>query len=250
MTTTLSNLNAATGSEISLAVTTFTGTISSGSTSLTTVNSPGTPTIGMILSGGNIAGGTYIVSGSGTSWTVSTPQTATTTSTTLTGHHRLMHQGKVVQTVTVTSSARPTVTAANSGNGTVINSALNLTITPWRADSTIWLRWTIAYEVSHDTVFLVQQDGTLIGYNTDLGNNRWSGLVTPQYDNDYSTTPQVSTINWFVVAGSTASRTYQLCIRSSGGGQPTFANNRTISSAGTDGQENGVSHGIAREICG
>jgi hypothetical protein len=102
----------------------------------------------------------------------------------------------------------------------------------------------------HDTVFLVQQDGSLIGYNTDLGNNRWSGILTPLYDNDYSTTPQVSTINWFVVAGSTAARTYQLCVRSGGSGNHTFALNRSLNSAGTDGQEVGVSHGIAREICG
>lgn len=182
--------------------------------------------------------------------TINNLQPATGTEITFNAAHKMLHQGKVVQTVTVTSHARPTVTASNSGNGTVINSALNLTITPWRADSTIWLRWTIAYEVHHDTVFLVQQDGSLIGYNTDLGNNRWSGILTPQYDNDYSTTPQVSTINWFAPAGSTAARTYQLCIRSAGGGNFTFANNRTISSAGTDGQENGVSHGIAREICG
>ena len=164
--------------------------------------------------------------------------------------HQMQHQGKVVQTVTVTTSTRPTVTASNSGNGTVITSALNLTITPWRADSTIWLRWTVAYEVHHDASFVVQQDGTLIGYNLDIGNTRWSNILTPQYDNDYSTTPQVSTINWFVVAGSTAARTYQLAVRSSGGGNWTFALNRTISSAGTDGQENGVSHGIAREISG
>ena len=164
--------------------------------------------------------------------------------------HQMHHQGKVVQTITVTTSSRPTLTAINSGNGTLISSALNLTITPYRADSWIWLRWTVAYEVNHDTVFLVQQDGSLIGFNTDLGNNRWSGILTPQYDGDYSTTPQVSTINWFVLAGSTTARTYQLCIRSSGGSNHTFALNRTISSAGTDGQENGVSHGIAREISG
>jgi hypothetical protein len=164
--------------------------------------------------------------------------------------HQMQHQGKVVQTITVTTHTRPTLTASNSGNGTLISSALNLTITPYRADSTIWLRWTVAYEVNHDTVFLVQQDGTLIGYNTDLGNNRWSGILTPQYDNDYSSTPQVSTINWFVVAGSTTARTYQLCIRSGGGSNHTFVLNRSISSAGTDAYEVGVSHGIAREICG
>jgi hypothetical protein len=164
--------------------------------------------------------------------------------------HQMQHQGKVVQTITVTTHTRPTLTASNSGNGTVISSALNLTITPYRADSTIWLRWTVAYEIHHDAVFLVQQDGTLIGYNTDLGNNRWSGILTPQYDNDYSSTPQVSTINWFVVAGSTTARTYQLCIRGSGGSSYTFALNSTVGNRGQDGHEVGVSHGIAREICG
>lgn len=163
--------------------------------------------------------------------------------------HQMQHQGKVVQTITVTTSSRGTYAANNSGNGTQIT-PLNLTITPWRADSWIWLRWTVAYEMHHDTVFLVQQDGSLIGFNTDLGNNRWSGILTPQYDNDYSTTPQVSTINWFVLAGSTAARTYQLCVRSSGGGNWTFSLNRCLNSAGTDGQEVGVSHGIAREISG
>jgi len=67
---------------IATATTTFTGTISAGTTALTT--SGGTPTAGMVLSGGNIVAGTYIVSGSGTSWVVSTIQTITTTSTTLT----------------------------------------------------------------------------------------------------------------------------------------------------------------------
>lgn len=163
--------------------------------------------------------------------------------------HQMQHQGKVVQTVTVTSHVRNTYSAPNSGNGTQIT-PLNLTITPYRADSIIWLRWTVAYEMHHDTVFLVQKDGSLIGYNTDLGNNRWSGILTPQYDNDYSSTPQVNTINWFDTAGSTAARTYQLCVRSSGGSNYTFALNRTLGSTGTDGHEIGVSHGIAREISG
>lgn len=163
--------------------------------------------------------------------------------------HQMQHQGKVVQTQTVTTHVRTTYSANNSGNGNVITQ-LNLLITPYRADSYIWLRWTVAYEMHHDTSFVVQRDGTLIGYNLDIGNTRWSNILTPQYDSDYSSTPQVSTINWFDLAGSTAARTYQLAVRSSGGSNHTFALNRTISSAGTDGQENGVSHGIAREISG
>lgn len=162
----------------------------------------------------------------------------------------LAQEGKVIQTITTTVHTRGTLTASNSGNGSNLNSSLNLTITPKRADSTIWLRWTIFYECHHDAVFLVQRDGSLIGYNTDLGNNRWSGIVTPRYDNDYGSTPQTSTINWFDPAGSTASRTYSICIRSAGGSNHTFALNRSVGSNGQDDHEVGVSHGIAREICG
>lgn len=69
------------GSAIATASTTITGGITG--TALTT--SGGTPAIGQVLSGGNITAGTYIVSGSGTSWVVSTTQvTATSPGTTIT----------------------------------------------------------------------------------------------------------------------------------------------------------------------
>jgi hypothetical protein len=174
---------------------------------------------------------------------------ATGTDISLASGHRLQHEGKVVQTVYTRSDSRPVYTAFNSGDGTAITQ-LRLTITPTRSDSWIWLRWTIFYEVHHDTVFLVQQNGSLIGFNTQRGNARWSGILTPLYDNDYSTTPQNSTINWFVRAGSTASRFYDLAIRSSQGSNFTFVLNRCLNSAGTDGQEVGVSFGFAREIGG
>ena len=69
------------GSTIATASTTITGGITG--TALTT--SGGTPAIGQVLSGGNITAGTYIVSGSGTNWVVSTTQvTATSPGTTIT----------------------------------------------------------------------------------------------------------------------------------------------------------------------
>jgi hypothetical protein len=163
--------------------------------------------------------------------------------------HQLQHEGKVVQTVTVRTDVRTTYSAPNSGIGTPITQ-LRLTITPRRSDSWIWLRWTTFYEMHHDTMFVVHQGGSLIGFNTYRGNVRFSGILTPLYDNDYSTTPQQSTINWFVRAGSTASRFYDLAVRSAGGGNWTYALNRSLNSAGTDGQEVGVSWGIAREISG
>ena len=169
--------------------------------------------------------------------------------TELTITNRLIQQGTVIQNVQASSSVRTTYTAAASGDGTAITQ-LDLTITPVRSDSVIWLRWTVFYEMHHDTGFVVHRDGTLIGYNTYRGNVKWSNILTPFYDNDYSTTPNVSTINWFDPAGSTAARTYSLAVRSSSATAYTFALNRSLSSAGADGQEVGHSWGWAREIAG
>lgn len=102
----------------------------------------------------------------------------------------------------------------------------------------------------HDTVFLVHQNGSLIGYNTARGNVRHSGILTPRYDNDYSSTPNVDTINWFVKAGSTASRYYDLAVRSSSTGNYTIRVNRAYNSSGADSYEVGFSYGWAREISG
>lgn len=162
--------------------------------------------------------------------------------------HDLLHDGKVIQTVYVKTENRTTYSAPNSGNGTAVTD-LRLTIVPKRADSWIWLRWTIFYEMHHDTVFLAQENGNLIGYNTYRGNVRWSGILTPLYDNDYGSTPQVSTINWFVEAGSTNSRYYDLAVRSSSSGNHTLSLNRPNGSGGADNNEVGVSWGFAREIC-
>ena len=175
------------------------------------------------------------------------PQSGTSIS--MASGHRLHHEGKVIQTVYVRSDARNTYTASPSGNGTAIT-PLRLTITPQRADSWIWVRWTIFYELNHDTVFLVQENGALIGYNTYRGNVRHSGILTPLYDNDYSTTPQSSTINWFVRAGTLNSRYYDPAVRSANTGTHTMGFNRTVSSTGSDNNEAGVSFGFAREISG
>ena len=161
----------------------------------------------------------------------------------------LHHEGRIIQTVIVRTDVRQTFSAPNSGNGTPVT-PLRLTITPKRSDSWIWLRWTLHYEMHHDTVFLAQENGSLIGFNTYRGNVRWSGILTPLYDNDYGSTPQPSTINWFVRAGSTNSRFYDLAVRSSSTGNFTLALNRPVGSAGGDNNEVGISYGYAREICG
>lgn len=163
------------------------------------------------------------------------------------GGNVLMTEGQVVQTQYVRTDVRTTYTANNSGNGTEITQ-LRVGITPRSATSWIWIRYTVHYEMHHDTVFLVWENGGLIGYNTERGNARHSGILTPLYDNDYNSTPQNSTINWFVRANSTAYRYYSLAVRSSSGGVYTFALNRSLGSTGQDDYETGISYGIVREI--
>lgn len=181
--------------------------------------------------------------------TVTVGGIAPSTGTQLTVNNGLIQQGTIVQYVQVGSSVRTNYTSSPSGNGVAITQ-LNLTITPLRADSTIWLRWTIFHETHQDNVFLVHKDGNLIGYNTLRGNVRWSGILSPVYDNDYSTTPQNSTINWFDPALNTTARTYSLAVRSSSTGTFTMSLNRPNAGTGTDGQEVGHSWGWAREIAG
>jgi hypothetical protein len=181
--------------------------------------------------------------------TVNSIQPATGTEMNLGGSTKLHHEGMIIQTVYVRTDTRGTYASNNSGDGTAIT-PLRLTITPQRADSVIWLRWTVFYELHHDTVFLVQRNGSLIGYNTARGNARFSGILTPHYDNDYGSTPQTSTINWFDKPGTTGSVYYDLATRSAGGSNFTFALNRPVGSTGQDDHEAGISYGFAREICG
>lgn len=161
------------------------------------------------------------------------------------------HKGKVIQNRTVGTSDRVSYSASNSGIGTPI-ALLDLTFSPRRADSTIWLRWVVFCEVHHDTVYTVHQDSTLIGYNDFASSTgaRWSGVYTPWYDaaDNNSSTPQVHTINWFQPAGSTSERTYKLAIRSANSTNRVYWLNRTYGSAGTNSYEIGYSWGIVREI--
>lgn len=92
-----------TGGGVITKVTNFVGSITAGTTTLTTDNTLGTPAVGMVLSGGNIDAGTTISSGSGTSWTVNTTQSATTTSQVLSGTPSTA--SKVELTTNATNSA-------------------------------------------------------------------------------------------------------------------------------------------------
>jgi hypothetical protein len=162
------------------------------------------------------------------------------------GGNVLLQERKIVQTQTIRTDNRTTFTAQPSGDGTEVTD-LRISITPKSANSWIWIRYTIAYEMHHDTVWLMMQNSALIGYNTQRGNVRHSGILTPLYDNDYSSTPQTSTINWFVKAGNTSARYYSPAVRSSSGGTYTLGLNRALGAI-QNNYETGISFGWVREI--
>ena len=101
-------------------------TLSSASISGTTLTftsaSGGTVAVGQTLGGGTVAAGTYIVSGSGLSWTVSSSQTATcTTATAITMTVSSTTSGTLVAGVYITTGAtvNTLITATNAENSTL-----------------------------------------------------------------------------------------------------------------------------------
>jgi hypothetical protein len=165
----------------------------------------------------------------------------------------LYSPGMILQTVYVRSDLQTTYASAVTGNGTAL-AALNITITPRRADSLLMCTWMINGEINQNNVFLVHKDGALIttagyqAYNNVAGNQRWSGLVSAAYDNNDSTTMSNYYLHYAVPAGSTAAATYAPAIRASGATAYSFFFNRIQNSAGADAQEISVSTGMIQEI--
>lgn len=160
--------------------------------------------------------------------------------------------GSVIQTVWKRSDVRTTYSSPNSGNGTTV-SELNLSITPRFATSTIICQWMINGELHQDNVWLIHKNGVLqtspAGYNTSLGNSRWSGVMSGFYDQNEDSTPS----NWKLIyidneLGSATARTYAPAVRSSSTGNFTLSLNRTLAGLTQDAHESMVSIGIAQEI--
>lgn len=183
-----------------------------------------------------------LLAAAASNWTISLP----------TGNY-INEPGRVLQTQWVRTTTQTTYSAPGSGDGTTI-SALAISITPRSASSLLICSWMINYEVLYNTVFLVHKDGSLItttgyqGYNNVSGNVQYSGVISAAYDNDQSTTPSNSYIQYAVPSGSTTAASYAPAIRASNTTANTFYLNRPVNSAGADGQEITVSTGIIMEI--
>lgn len=168
----------------------------------------------------------------------------------------LRSTGNIVQSVRVRSDTI-TTWGPGSGDGTTITS-LNLTITPKSASNFLIMRWNIYGEISYNNVFLVHRGGALItdagyqGYNSDSGNNIWSGITNAIYDHNDTSTGTTYTIIYGIPAGSTEARTYAPAFRGSSTTSSSiyykFFQNRTIGTNGSQDNENGVCFGTIYEV--
>lgn len=165
--------------------------------------------------------------------------------------------GSIVQCVYVRSDNRTFYTGQTTGDGTTIGE-LAITIKPKRANSILMMKWMINGEVHQDVVFLVHRNGSLIydggyeAFNSEIGNLRWSGIVSGPYESnttEYSTTPNNFMLRYWVPAINTDMRTYAPAVRSSSTTAYNLHLNRVQNTAtGTNGQEMTVSSGVIMEI--
>jgi hypothetical protein len=168
------------------------------------------------------------------------------------GRSKMGYAGAVLQTILVRYDPRP-VWSVPTNAGTVISS-LRLNITPLYSNSLIICEWRIHGEAnSHDQGFRVFKNGSLVtgtyaGFNTDSGNNNHSYINSEWYDADDSSTPQSPSFLYYDFPGTTSAIYYDPAAGSNDGGTRTFAQNRTVNSAGQNNHENGVSWGRITEI--
>jgi hypothetical protein len=160
-----------------------------------------------------------------------------------------VNPGALLQFTNIRVDTLATYTGGASGNGTEIT-LLNQTITPKRTESKLLIYWEVQGEAHWDGTFVIWKNGTLMsnGYNTSVGNQRWSGYSTFPYDPDFSTTPQRMILTFIDTPNTISPVTYSIAYRSSNGNTQTFQLNRPIASAGTDGHEVAVSMGYIMEI--
>lgn len=112
---------------------------------------------------------------------------------------------------------------------------------------------------SHDHGFTIHRrvnggGWSLVGYNTDIGAQRWSGVNHGWYDRDNNSTPYNASCVWYDPAPSNSTfpvgstMAYTVGTRSSNSGNRTFWINRTDSRIGQNAYENMVSVGYVMEI--
>jgi len=161
--------------------------------------------------------------------------------------------GNVVSSDFTTFCQPYLVYTQNSGSGTRFN-ALSLSVTPRKSSNILVMQWVISGEVSWDEVLLIHRNDSLItdggqqGYNAEVGNNRWSGLLGGWYDNNNDSTPASWKLTYHCVANSTSKLYFTPAVRSSQGSENWWRLNRSWSSNGQGNYERTCCVGYLFEI--
>lgn len=163
-------------------------------------------------------------------------------------NNTLYAPGHVIQTVWRKFDSHATYNSYNDNNSRDI-SGLNLTITLKRSNSLIYCKWWLFYECHHDITFQAKRNGTVIGFNNEVGNVRWSGIGCAEYEHSYdlSSTPTYMHMCYIDSPGSVGPHTYTLGSRSSTGSNYDIRINRAWGNF-TDSNEAGVSWAMIEEI--
>lgn len=156
--------------------------------------------------------------------------------------------GQVIQTVWRKMDYQASY-AANNDNVSRDIDGLNLTITLKKANSLVYCKWWVFYESHHDLTFQAKRGGTVIGYNSEVGDVRYSGIGVGDYGHsfDNSSTPSYGHMMWVDAPGTVGPHTYSIGSRSSTSANYTIFINRATGSVG-DNYETGVSWCVLEEI--
>ena len=156
--------------------------------------------------------------------------------------------GQTIQTVWRKFQGVQTYNSYNDNTSRPI-SGLDITITLKRANSKVLLQWWIFYEAHHDITFQAIRGGSVIGFNSEVGNVRYSGMGAADYEHshDQNSTPTYQNHTWIDTPGSVGPHTYQIGSRSSTGGNYDIRMNRSWNGP-TDSHEVGISWCVVEGI--
>lgn len=163
-------------------------------------------------------------------------------------------KGGVVQCKVTRYDTRTSVVTGTGDGGEI--TGLRVSITPRFSTSMIVCMFQVFGEgdSTHDYIMRVFKNGaiatgTYAGFNTEAGNNHWSGIAMAlPYEGDYNSTPHQSVFYYHDFPATTNALTYAPGVKDSYGTSRNYYINRTAGSTGTNGYENGVSFAIAWEI--
>jgi hypothetical protein len=157
-----------------------------------------------------------------------------------------LHEGAVLQTVNLVSSAQGSYTIGTSDTN---HPGGEISITPKLSNSLFLIHVRYFMEVANgwDVVFNIKKNGTRIN---NLDNNRWHGLTMPtiSYSGaaDNNSTPELVEFSTLDTSGSSSGVVITYNLVSSSGGNKTCFYNRCFSTT----YEKGVSEIIIQEIKG